>query len=481
MKRRILCLLIAVCAALCVWQLPAASARAESFTSGEISGSNVALREHADDDADVITRLSRGTIVEILETNVNAEWHRVRVRGLTGYVNRMYVCLDGSLASYKTALVGTVVNCESDVNVRAEPKTSGKLIGKAKKGETYTVTAQNAADGWCAIEYDGKAAYISSRYLSLCAAAEDDQLSGLTVTGGQLSPRFAPGEYGYVLVADSDKLAITAEANDGVSVSVDSTGKKTLKFTMPSSGSRTIRIAVGGKIRYSVYVVRNALIVGSWNIKRGNGNLVQQGRLIEDQLPDIMGIQEAVQSNTPSAVVDNLLSLRTKTMKYPQFSATVKYGNGLQYGIGILSRYKILSSEVIPLTSLDKEPRVLQKVVFSVNGRKVSFYNTHFSYESSTIRLKQFSETLSVLEKDTNKYKILVGDFNAQAKEFAKIKGYQVINAADTKFYGYDGKEFKKTTVDNIVVSKSFIILNARMIDSTLSDHKPLFAYLRFD
>ena len=42
-----------------------------------------------------------------------------------------------------------------------------------------------------------------------------------------------------------------------------------------------------------MYLVRDVLTVGTWNIKRGNNNiLVMQGWLIAAQRPDILGVQE---------------------------------------------------------------------------------------------------------------------------------------------------------------------------------------------
>jgi uncharacterized protein YgiM (DUF1202 family) len=61
--------------------------------SGQIVGSDVAFRKGADPDSAIISRLSKGTFVEILKTNVNAQWHQVKYNDKTGYVNRMYICL----------------------------------------------------------------------------------------------------------------------------------------------------------------------------------------------------------------------------------------------------------------------------------------------------------------------------------------------------------------------------------------------------
>ena len=38
-----------------------------------------------------------------------------------------------------------------------------------------------------------------------------------------------------------------------------------------------------------------------------------------------------------------------------------------------------------------------------------------------------------------------------------------------------------KSEIDNIVVTDNITVLNIRMIDELLSDHRPIFAYLTLD
>jgi len=86
---------------------------------------------------------------------------------------------------------------------------------------------------------------------------------------------------------------------------------------------------------------------------------------------------------------------------------------------------------------------------------------------------------LKIMNADTNPYKILTGDFNAQESEFSVFsKNYHVINTSATKFYNYSNKRIAMSQIDNIVVSKNITVLNARAIPTEYSDHYPLFAFL---
>ena len=476
MKKRV-SILFMVCIMLVTAVLPLSLAHALSVTTGVISADDVALRKTASASGSLVTRLSEGTIVKILQTNVNSEWYQVETDTRKGYVNRMYVNIDASLASYQMAYSGTIVNVEQNVNVRAEPSMRGKKLGKAQKGQTFAVTQAFASGAWHAIDFNGTTGYISSKYLELTAKVGDDALTGVEITGGTLSPRFSPTEYGYVLTATQGEIEIKAIANSGVKVSIGSTGIASAKYSIKSGNSKTIRISVGGKVRYSIYLVRDVLTVGTWNIKRGNDNLVMQGWLIAAQKPDILGVQEVYINKKEKT--NNLLSVRTRNAVNTAFAQTIAYDSGGQYGIGQISKYKPENEKVTLLSSEDKEQRCVQKVEYFVDGKRVSVYNTHFSYDSASIRKKQFAEVLAIMDADKNSYKILTGDFNAKESEFAGfLKNYRIVNSSETKFYDYKYNRIEMSQIDNIIVSKNITVLNARAIPTEYSDHYPLFAFL---
>ena len=476
MKKRFATILLFVLLFICA-ALPVSFSRAQSYPTGEITADDVALRKTASSSGALITRLRAGTIVKITETNVNSEWYHVQAGTRSGYVNRMYVSIDASLPSYQLNYTGTIVNVETDVNVRAEPSARAKKLGKAQKGQSYRVTQAYTSGGWHAIDYNGTTGYISADYMDLQAAVTDEYLSGLEITGGELSPKFSPTEYGYILTATQSEVQIKAAANGGVKVSIGSTGIASAKYTINSGNSKTIRITVNGKVRYSIYLVRDVLTVGTWNIKRGNNNLVLQGWLIAAQRPDILGVQEVYINKKERT--NNLLSVRTRNAQYYAFAPTINYDDGGQYGIGQLSKYKPLNETSTPISSENQEPRCLQKVEYDIDGKRVSVYNTHFSYESSSIRKKQFAEVIAVMDADQNTYKILTGDFNAKEKEFEGfLKNYRVVNTSETNFYDYSYQVIEMSQIDNIVVSKNITVLNARAIPTDYSDHYPLFAFL---
>ena len=447
--------------------------------SGEIVGTGVAFREGPSVDSELIDRLDQGTIVQILKTNVDAQWHQVKYNGKTGYINRMYVTLDASMDGYKLDFVGTIINCQKDVNVRSEPSTESEIIGVADKGSNLTILPQDIyIEDWYLVEFNGEDAYIHADYLDVSAIVEDDQLSDLTINGGSIYPAFSPNEYGYVVKASAASVTIKAKANDGVNIDIGGSGKSSYTIDIPAAGMKTVRIALDGKILYSVYISRDVVTVGTWNIKRGDGNLLMQGRMVYDQQPDIMGIQEAYQDVTASNIIDNLASLKTRGMPYTTFSATINYSSGAKYGNGIMSRYKFNGTQVFKLDTGGYEKRLMQKIVVNIDGKTVSVYNTHLTHNSSAVRKKQFAQIVDILGEDDNDYIILTGDFNAKMSEFSVFSDYTVVNTEETKYYDYSKNTIDVSKIDNIVVTKNINVINSRIVITKLSDHYPVFAYL---
>ncbi len=84
------------------------------------------------------------------------------------------------LMSSMTATASTPVTATTELNVRAKPSTSAKIVGSLHRGQT--VKASSETNGWTKITYKGKTAYASSRYLT----GGDDLPAGGDVGKGQI-------------------------------------------------------------------------------------------------------------------------------------------------------------------------------------------------------------------------------------------------------------------------------------------------------
>lgn len=114
-------------------------------------------------------------------------WYEISYQGKTGYVSKSYMAFSAAAEGSPSApsasgVTGTVVNCNSAVNVRSGPGTGFQKLGAAKKGATYPVLGQEG--DWYKITYSGKTAYIHASYLSLRSdAAEPAADTGAVISG----------------------------------------------------------------------------------------------------------------------------------------------------------------------------------------------------------------------------------------------------------------------------------------------------------
>ena len=71
---------------------------------------------------------------------------------------------------------GTIVNCSTQVNVREKATQSAKILGKAKKGETFEV--KGLSGNWVRIDFNGKDGYVYGRYIKIEGTSEETAVEG---------------------------------------------------------------------------------------------------------------------------------------------------------------------------------------------------------------------------------------------------------------------------------------------------------------
>lgn len=118
----------------------------------------------------ILGTLTNGTKVQIL--GKTGRWFRIRFGKLTGYVYDSYIRLEAvppkvSAPSSKTTSVRKtgVVKVGTRLNVRAGPSTKSQVIGSLRNGDRVVITGWTS--GWYRIDYRGRVAYVSSRYVRL--------------------------------------------------------------------------------------------------------------------------------------------------------------------------------------------------------------------------------------------------------------------------------------------------------------------------
>jgi endonuclease/exonuclease/phosphatase family metal-dependent hydrolase len=149
----------------------------------------------------------------------------------------------------------------------------------------------------------------------------------------------------------------------------------------------------------------------TFNIKHGDvSSLEAIADVIRAEAPDVVGLQEVDVDADRSDNVDQPHRLSQLTGMASLFRSSLTFSGGGDYGLALLSRFPILTSSKLELTS-SGEQRILVIVDVLTEHGTIPVAVTHLGLTSAE-RVVQVDEILAELGNRTNV--ILMGDMNAQ-------------------------------------------------------------------
>ena len=230
------------------------------------------------------------------------------------------------------------------------------------------------------------------------------------------------------------------------------------------------------------------MCVATYNIRHGVGmdgklNLSRTLKTIEGLNADIIALQEVDQLATRSGQVDQVAWLASRMNMYSAFGAFMDFQGG-QYGLAILSRYPIHSSEEWRLTD-GNEPRVaLAANVILPDGQVFTAVAVHFDWVSDdAFRFTQASETARLLKQLATPW-IVFGDFNDTPGSRTMDQFYSIgsgIRPPTGDLFSFPA-DLPEIEIDSIIAGppQQWIVNEGTVIeDSATSDHRPVTAILR--
>jgi endonuclease/exonuclease/phosphatase family metal-dependent hydrolase len=209
--------------------------------------------------------------------------------------------------------------------------------------------------------------------------------------------------------------------------------------------------------------------------------------VINQQQPHLVALQELdVHTKRSGTALHEAEELGRLTGMHFYFFKTIDYDGG-EYGIGILSKYKLGATKGYHLPTAagtNGEPRALATAEVELpNHKKILFASTHLDAQrNDTNRVLQIKAILEILKKESLPV-IIAGDFNADPAS-------AVIQQLDSHFTrtcvtgcGFTIPETKPVkTIDFIAYSPStaFSVTDHKVIDEKYaSDHLPVRAVLQ--
>ncbi len=237
--------------------------------------------------------------------------------------------------------------------------------------------------------------------------------------------------------------------------------------------------------------------VASFNIH--NGMDVQYdfsvlAKDITDTGLDVVGLQEIDRFVKRSKYQDTVECLKACTgMQYTAYAPALEYtaegrfrdygyekgtvppeGSG-QYGVAVLSKYPILNADYLhlPKTTEKEEQRAVLYTQIDINGTVLNFFTTHADGGS-------IAEQLTVIEKWASKlgHYVVTGDFNCQdfALFYEKFPGQTLAMNAENGLKTVGNSR----TIDNIVISADFALIESSVNCTGHSDHHMPVAVIDF-
>ncbi|MCX0404897.1 SH3 domain-containing protein [Clostridium perfringens] len=126
-----------------------------------ISSEDLGLRKGADSSHEIITSIPSGARVNIID-KVSDNWYKVGYKDFVGYVEAKDIrVLGDNLNQDNVGLISA-----NQLNVRTSPNENGQVIGNLHKNDKVNVL-DKSIDGWYKIDFNGRRAYVSSKYVNL--------------------------------------------------------------------------------------------------------------------------------------------------------------------------------------------------------------------------------------------------------------------------------------------------------------------------
>ncbi|MFE2379730.1 endonuclease/exonuclease/phosphatase family protein [Streptomyces sp. NPDC059398] len=230
------------------------------------------------------------------------------------------------------------------------------------------------------------------------------------------------------------------------------------------------------------------LRIASYNIHAGAGmdnvfDLDRQASALRALHADVIGLEEVdVHWAARSEWRDVAGELAERLGMRVYFAPIYRVG-GREFGVAVLSRYRILKAvnhEITRLSTQDPDPVPAPapgfgEVDLRVKGVPLHVYVTHLDYRADpSVRVSQVAETRRIMGRDHHR-KILLGDFNAtpDAPELAPLwRELTDVDPGAPTFPALNPVQ----RIDYVAVSRGVGVRGAEVPDTLASDHRPIVA-----
>ena len=216
---------------------------------------------------------------------------------------------------------------------------------------------------------------------------------------------------------------------------------------------------------------------------KGDFDLDRIARVILDEDPDMVALQEVDFLTKRARGYDLATELGWRTKMTPLFGRAMKYDGG-EYGEAILSKHSFVSTRNVPLPhSEGREPRsALEAVVELSSGARIAFVGTHLDHlrdeKDRLMQARGIVEAFAGNDVPT----ILAGDLNAlpDSTTLALLREHWTAAHGDSPEPTYPSKD-PRMKIDYVMFApeECWRVIEMRVIaDEVASDHCAVVAEL---
>jgi uncharacterized protein YgiM (DUF1202 family) len=176
-----------------------------AYGAGTVSATGLNVRSGAGTSNSIITTVSNGDIVVILEKTSDT-WYKINFQGTEGYVDSQY--LKDVLTAENFSAYGALN--DTNVRMRSTPSLSGEILGLYSVGTTLPVIGIN--NGWYKVKDGDKVGYIRSDLIDIVSDCTTERAvvavsSGTTSLGEEIA-EYAQGVVGYRYVYGAESPSV---------------------------------------------------------------------------------------------------------------------------------------------------------------------------------------------------------------------------------------------------------------------------------
>jgi len=245
---------------------------------------------------------------------------------------------------------------------------------------------------------------------------------------------------------------------------------------------------VGGDVKVMVFNIH------AGKDAAGKGNLDDVAALARDVGADLVLLQEVDRGTKRSGNVDQVAVLEERSGFATAFGRSLDYDGG-QYGMAALSRAGVDArfTESLPVTPAQArsggsyEPRAALVIVARTPLGRITALNTHLdASRDEGYRLQEIVHVLAIVERSKKSGLPVMagGDFNAEPGSEVHKRllaaglrdSWLECGAGDGLTYPAD-EPVKR--IDYLFLTGSLRCTSARVIETTISDHRPLLVTVR--